>query len=100
MHSVKFIYIVYPSLTKTKVIYMHTLTKNDSLLLSDIMGLVPTMGRWAIPIEILDADSQKDVCDTVREKLIDIRVDSSDDNLVLMIDDVLRSRMMQPNFFA
>jgi|TARA_R110000765_G_scaffold378908_1_gene469879 hypothetical protein len=79
---------------------MNTLSKNDSLLLSDIMGLVPTMGRWAIPIEILDADSQKDVCGTVRERLIDMRVDSRDDNLVLMIDDVLRSRMMQPEFFA
>jgi len=100
LHSVNFIYIVHLSLTKTKVIYMNTLSKNDSLLVSDIMGLVPTMGRWAIPIEILDADSQKDVCGTVRENLIDIRVDSSDHHLILMIDDVLSSRMMQPNFFA
>ena len=100
LHSVKFIYMVYLSLTKTKVIYMHTLSKNDALLVSDIMGLVPTMGRWAIPIEILDADSQKDVCDTVREKIVDIRVGTRDSNLVLMIDDMLSSRMMQPNFFA
>tara|TARA_R110000764_G_scaffold155984_1_gene243895 strand:- start:1445 stop:1684 length:240 start_codon:yes stop_codon:yes gene_type:complete len=79
---------------------MRTLNKDDSTLIDVIISLVPTMGRWAIPIEILDSSDQKRVCDTVREKLIDIRVDSSDDNLVLMIDDVLRSRMMQPNFFA
>jgi hypothetical protein len=79
---------------------MHTLHKNDSTLIDVIISLVPTMGRWAIPIEILDSSDQKRVCDTVREKLIDMRVDSRDDNLVLMIDDVLRSRMMQPNFFA
>ena len=79
---------------------MRTLNKDDSTLIDVIISLVPTMGRWAIPIEILDSRDQKRVCDTVREKLIDIRVDSSDDNLVLMIDDVLRSRMMQPNFFV
>ena len=79
---------------------MKTLTYNDLLIVTDILQSVPTMGRWAFPYEIVDSPNQEGICKMVREKLIDMRVDSSDDNLVFMIDDVLRSRMMQPNFFA
>jgi len=79
---------------------MNTLTINEVMMADDIIENVRELGHRAIPIEIMDMENQKGICDRVRNQLIELRVESKDAQLVTQIDDLLRARMMDPNFYA